>query len=67
MTDMNTTALERISCPYCGESFDVVVDPSESFQEYIEDCYVCCRPMVLSVMVDEDAGIQVVARSENEC
>ena len=64
---MNTTALERISCPYCGESFDVVVDPSETFQEYIEDCYVCCRPMVLSVMVDEDSSIQVVARSENEC
>ena len=66
MAGMYETALTRISCPYCGESFDVVVDPSEPYQEYIEDCYVCCQPMVLTVMVDEDQDIQVMARSEND-
>ena len=81
MSAMNSTALERISCPYCGESFDVVIDPSEPVQEYIEDCYVCCRPMILWVSVedgDEYSGgysgensragqrISVVARAENE-
>jgi len=35
-------------------------------QEYVEDCQVCCRPIVLSVTVDVDGGVVVMARSENE-
>ena len=45
------TETADVSCPYCGESIEVVVDPSEDAQSYIEDCSVCCRPMVLSVSI----------------
>jgi len=44
--------LRTVQCPYCGESFDTNVDPSGGSQEYIEDCYVCCRPIVFSLKTD---------------
>ena len=39
------TQLETVHCPYCGEAFETTVDTSAGDQEYIEDCYVCCRPI----------------------
>jgi len=56
----------RISCPYCGESISVLVDDSVPEQSYVEDCQVCCRPIVLDVVVDLDGDVEVSARSENE-
>ncbi len=56
----------NITCPYCGAGIEVVLDDSVPFQEYIEDCEVCCRPMVLAVKVNDDEGISVEVRSENE-
>ena len=38
------------ACPYCGESVSIAVDPGGgSFQEYVEDCSVCCNPWQVSV------------------
>lgn len=63
-----TTQTTDIGCPYCGEVFELVVDPSEPNQSYIEDCYVCCRPINLTIDVDAHSGdVHVVARDENEC
>lgn len=58
--------IESIHCPYCGESIDIVVDDSVEHQEYVEDCWVCCRPINIEVMVDPDSGISVCCWSENE-
>ena len=55
-----------IQCPYCGQLIEITVDSSIDFQEYIEDCSVCCRPMVLGVQVDEDGSCAVDVRSEND-
>lgn len=38
-----------IGCPYCGERITVLLDDSETEQQYIEDCQVCCRPIVFRV------------------
>lgn len=38
-----------INCPYCGEMITVLLDDSEAEQQYVEDCQVCCRPIVLRV------------------
>jgi hypothetical protein len=54
-----------LSCPYCGATIEVLVDLSVSEQEYIEDCSVCCRPILLSVSVTDDEPL-VTARGENE-
>ncbi|MEP6896987.1 MAG: CPXCG motif-containing cysteine-rich protein [Rhodanobacter sp.] len=55
-----------ISCPYCGESIEVLVDASAGEQHYIEDCQVCCRPIAIGVRIDADGEPQVRAASENE-
>ena len=36
---------EAIQCPYCGQSFEVIVDTSAASQRFTTDCEVCCRPM----------------------
>jgi len=57
---------QSISCPYCGEMITILVDDSLTEQEYVEDCQVCCRPIVLSVVVDSDGDVAVGAAAENE-
>ncbi len=36
---------ETIQCPFCGQSFGLVVDTSAPSQRFTTDCEVCCRPM----------------------
>jgi hypothetical protein len=57
---------QALHCPYCGEPISVVVDHSLGDQEYVEDCQVCCRPLVLNISVDADGDASVTARYENE-
>jgi hypothetical protein len=44
----------------------VLIDGSIRSQRYIEDCQVCCRPIMLSVRVDEEGAAQVSASAEND-
>lgn len=53
-------------CPYCWERIELVIDCSVIYQEYIEDCEVCCRPISVSVAQAEDGSPQVEVRRENE-
>ncbi|MFT7386828.1 MAG: hypothetical protein ACI8VC_000063 [Candidatus Endobugula sp.] len=56
---------KKCSCPYCGETIEMIIDLSEAQQEYIEDCFVCCRPIVVNATVaNGDAYIEV--RSEDD-
>ena len=57
---------QSISCPYCGETITILVDDSLPEQEYIEDCQVCCRPIVLHVSIDPEGDAAVTANAENE-
>ena len=40
---------EKAVCPYCWESIYFEIDTSISEQEYVEDCHVCCNPILLRV------------------
>jgi hypothetical protein len=55
-----------ISCPYCGEAIEILVDASAGDQHYIEDCQVCCRPITLNIRIDADGEPQLSAISEND-
>lgn len=57
---------QAIHCPCCGETITILVDDSLPEQQYVEDCQVCCRPIVLTVSVDADGDAAVTARLENE-
>jgi len=55
-----------VQCPYCWEMLDISVDPSVSDQEYVEDCQVCCQPIVVHVVLDEDLVPTVNVWAEND-
>ena len=53
-------------CPSCGEENAVGVDSTAGRrQSFTEDCPVCCRPLVFSVVVDAD-GDPLVEHVERE-
>ena len=43
---------ESITCPYCWETIDIALDLSVDEQRYVEDCSVCCRPIVIGYRVE---------------
>lgn len=55
--------LEFVSmhCPCCGEAIELAVDASAGDQQYTEDCSVCCRPIEVTMTVDDESA-QVQAR-----
>jgi transcription elongation factor Elf1 len=56
-----------VECPYCGESFETELDLSAGSQQYVEDCYVCCRPIEFRVEVDAEgelAGLTLLRDDE---
>lgn len=54
-----------IACPYCGELIVIEPEPSEDSMEYVEDCHVCCRPIVFTIHYLEE-GSRVEVRREND-
>ena len=57
---------EHIECPYCGEPIEIIVDDTVERQQYIEDCWVCCRPINIEVDIGADSAITVRCWAENE-
>ena len=54
-----------VQCPYCWEQITLLIDGSIEMQEYIEDCSVCCRPILMVASVT-DGVVEVIARHEND-
>ena len=55
----------RYVCDSCGEEIVVPIDVTEGrHQDYVEDCPVCCNPMVLHVDITDDG--EPLIRSEHE-
>ena len=53
-------------CPYCGEPITLLIDTSCAEQSYIEDCEVCCQPMIVSAFVDEDGRVGLSVTREDD-
>lgn len=57
----------RLDCPSCGESYDTAIDTSAGPATFIEDCAVCCRPMVVAVDIDPaDDEVRIRVRREQD-
>jgi hypothetical protein len=46
--DCRVEVSENIRCPFCGQSFEVLVDTSIARQRFTMDCEVCCRPFEIA-------------------
>jgi hypothetical protein len=53
-------------CAYCFQINESAVDPSQGdSQSYIEDCQICCRPLVLQIHITEGVA-EAEASAESE-
>ena len=54
------TALDRLEqrsdCPYCGEPLTLLIDESD----------VCCRPMVVTLWMDDEGLLTAALRRDDE-
>lgn len=57
----SSTEETEVICPYCGEKFTIVIDTSAEEQTYVEDCYVCCKPIEFSVVCEDGEVVSVDA------
>lgn len=39
-------------CPYCWERISMLIDVSQMEQKYIEDCEICCNPIQVSIVTE---------------
>lgn len=55
------------TCPSCGEPVTLVVDVSAGRrQTYVEDCWVCCKPMQVVIVVGSHGAVDVEVTSADE-
>lgn len=44
-----------ISCPYCGEPSELLVDLAGGIiQQYVQDCDICCQPWLVNIHLDAE-------------
>ena len=52
-------------CDACGEEIIIPVDLSQGrYQEFVEDCPVCCRPNLIHVEIESGGDARAWAQSE---
>ena len=51
-------------CPACGALISLLVDEANLGAEYVEDCEVCCRPLLVSPSLDSSGALLVAIAAE---
>lgn len=52
-------------CPNCGEEIVIPIDASQGeHQEYVEDCPVCCSPVIIRLEIDDEGQVHCQASAE---
>ncbi len=55
------------ACAFCGEENEILVDPSGGRrQTFTEDCAVCCRPNLITLVMGDDGEVELQAVQEYE-
>ena len=62
---MNGLEAAMIQYPYCWEMIEITIDCSVDSQEYVEDCEVCCRPIVMNVQISMQGLPEVQVKRES--
>lgn len=63
---MNHLLEKSVQCPYCAEIIQVLIDLQDQGQRYIEDCQVCCKPIVFMVSENMAGELSVLVYSEDD-
>ena len=63
---MESLSQEFVSCPYCGETIEVLIVQEDEGQQYIEDCQVCCRPIIFEISIGAQGELMVRVHDEND-
>ena len=62
---MYTRRLEieyEFACSYCWQTITMLLDLSVSRQAYVEDCEICCRPILIAYKADGEALLSFAAQ-----
>lgn len=52
---MEANEMTQIMCPYCAQAFEIEIDHTGGqTQEWVTDCEVCCRPIIIRVHQGEE-------------
>ena len=64
---MDIAKEQYFACPYCGSENSIVIDYSAGMkQEFLLDCEVCCRPIIIALKIDGKEVTYFQATKENE-
>ena len=42
------------TCPFCWENISMLLERSNELQNYIEDCEVCCHPIEIEYLFQDE-------------
>ena len=59
---MNLLVETDVECPHCGEPWTLAVDTSQGDYTTVEDCTVCCRPILFSFSCEPGEVLSVNAQ-----
>jgi len=55
------------NCPYCGTLNETSLDFSQgNRQQWVTDCEICCRPIVVDITLENGEIADVFVRKEND-
>jgi hypothetical protein len=49
----------EIQCPFCWQSFEIVVEATTDSQCFTTDCEVCCRPLEVVIVCEAGEVVSV--------
>ena len=68
--DWNRLHQQQVVCSYCSEAMTLLVDLSmladSSEMSYVEDCQVCCQPMLVKAAIDHQGELSVEVQRDND-
>ncbi len=64
---MRSYSSDNFACPYCGSDNLLTVDfPSSSAQNFVQDCEVCCKPILIQLVSRNGEILELRIQRENE-
>ncbi len=60
---MSSLRETHFQCPYCWQKISMLLEPINEPQKYIEDCEVCCQPILVNYLIQDDEVLNLNVQS----